>query len=86
MFRVEVLNYKDGSGHQMSLYPPCSALLAMPLSNADLDQVSSLRSLVKTKLRNRIWQETFTALLTYVVTLVLGYDANNDEDNPKIAF
>lgn len=42
MFHVEVLNYKDGSRHQMSVYSLCSALLAMPLSNADVEQVSWL--------------------------------------------
>lgn len=86
MFHVEVLNSKNGSGLQMFLYPPCSALLVMPLSNADVDQFAWLRSLVKTKLRNRIQQEKFTALLKYVVTLVLGYDANNDENSPQIPF
>lgn len=69
----------------MLLYPPCSALLVMLLSNADLDQVSSLRSL-ETKLRKRIRQETFTAMLKRDVTLVLGCDVNNDEQHPKIDF
>lgn len=54
-FWVEELNYKDSSGDQTcnELVLFALSLLAMPLSNADVKQVFSQMSLVKSKLRNR---------------------------------
>ena len=56
---VEVLNYKDSSGEKNNSL----SLLAMPLSNADVERVFSQMSLVKSKLRNRMGQETLSSIL-----------------------
>lgn len=64
-FWVEVLNYKDSSGdHTFKTLALFSlSLLAMPLSNADVERVFSQMSLVKSKLRNRMGQETLSSIL-----------------------
>lgn len=64
-FWVKVLNYKDSSGDQMfkELALFALSLLVMPLSNADIERVFSHMSLVKSKLRNRIGQETLSGIL-----------------------
>ncbi|QQP39065.1 Uncharacterized protein FKW44_019828, partial [Caligus rogercresseyi] len=57
-FWVEVFNYCDSSGEQAfrDLAQFALSLLAMPLSNADM-------ALVKTRLRNRMGQETLSSIL-----------------------
>ncbi|XP_051798030.1 uncharacterized protein LOC127531856 [Acanthochromis polyacanthus] len=64
-FWVEVLSYKDSSGDQafkeLALF--ALSLLAMPLSNADVERVFSQMNLVKSKLRNRMGQDTLSSIL-----------------------
>lgn len=64
-FWVEVLNYKDSRGDsafkELALF--CLSLLEMPLSNADVERVFSQMSLVKSKLRNKMGQETLSNIL-----------------------
>ena len=65
-FGFKVLNYKDSGGDhifkKLSLFS--LSLLAMPLSNADVEQVFSQMSLVKSKLRNRMGlSETLSSIL-----------------------
>ncbi|QQP41297.1 Uncharacterized protein FKW44_015616 [Caligus rogercresseyi] len=64
-FWVEVFNYRDSSGEQAfrDLAQFTLSLLAMPLSNADVERVFSQMALVKSKLRNRIGQETLSSIL-----------------------
>ncbi|XP_058645892.1 uncharacterized protein LOC131548545 [Onychostoma macrolepis] len=60
-----VLNYKDSSGEQcfkdLALF--ALSLLAMPLSNADVERVFSQMNHVKSKLRNRMGQKTLSSIL-----------------------
>ncbi|QQP52716.1 Uncharacterized protein FKW44_004950, partial [Caligus rogercresseyi] len=64
-FWVEVFNYRNSSGEQAfrDLAQFALSLLAMPLSNADVEWVFSQMALVKSKLRNRMGQETLSSIL-----------------------
>ncbi|QQP39542.1 Uncharacterized protein FKW44_020460, partial [Caligus rogercresseyi] len=64
-FWVEVFNYRDSSGEQAfrDLAQFALSLLAMPLSNADVERVFSQMALVKSKLRYRMGQETLSSIL-----------------------
>lgn len=64
-FWAEVLSDKDSSGEQcfkeLALF--ALSLLAMPLSNADVERVFSQMNHVKSKLRNRMGQKTLSSIL-----------------------
>lgn len=64
-FWVEVFNYRDSSGEQAfkDLAQFALSLLAMPLSNADVERVFSQMAIIKCKLRNRMGQETLSSIL-----------------------
>lgn len=62
---VKVLHFTDASGESCfkELAEFALSLLAMPLSNADVDRVFSHMNLVKPRLRNRMRNETMSTIL-----------------------
>lgn len=65
VFWIEVYNYTDSCGNRtfQQLAQLAFKIIAMPVSNAEIERIFSFLSIVKNKMRNRLLVETTEAIL-----------------------